>query len=78
MPFRSKGYDTERVAFLQECLTIATEVASRVRGEPASHEVIQRLAAAITEGADSDIGTRDELVDFALASLPEFRSALAN
>lgn len=78
MPFRSKEYDPDKVAFLQECLTIATEVASRVRGEPASDEVIQRLAAAIMEGADSDIGTRDELVDFALASLPEFRSALAN
>jgi uncharacterized glyoxalase superfamily protein PhnB len=78
MPFRSKGNDPETIAFLQQCLDIATEATSRLTGASPTDDLKQRLALAIMEGADADISTRDELVDFALKSLPEFRSRLAN
>lgn len=78
MPFRSKGYDPETIAFLQQCLDIATEAACRVTGALPSEELRQRLASAIMEGADAEIGNKDELIDFALRSLPEFRARLAN
>lgn len=78
MPFRSKGYDPETIAFLQQCLDIATEAACRVTGSLPSEDLRQRLASAIMEGANSDIANRDELIDFALRSLPEFRVRLAN
>lgn len=78
MPFSDNGYDPETLAFLKECLAIATDAASRVLGTPVSDQLRDRLALAIIEGAETDIGTKDELVDFALSSLPEFRSRLAN
>ena len=78
MPFRSKGYDPETIAFLQRCLDIATEVACRVTGSLPSEDLKQRLAVAIMEGAEADIGNRDELIDFALRSLPEFRARMAS
>ena len=78
VPFRSKGYDPETIAFLQQCLDIATEAACRVTGNLPSEDLKQRLALAIMEGAESDIGNKDELVDFALTSLPEFRRQMAN
>jgi hypothetical protein len=78
MPFRDKGYDPETIAFLQRCLDIATEAACRLTGALPSEDLRQRLAVAIMEGAESDIGTKDELIDFALRSLPEFRARLAN
>ena len=78
MPFRSAGFDPETIAFLQECLDIATAAAARVGNVPASEETRRTLAAAIIEGATSGIASRDELVDFALTALPPFRRALAN
>ena len=78
MPFRSKGYDPETVAFLQQCLDIATDAACRVTGSLPSEDLRQRLAAAIMEGAESDIGSKDDLIDFALRSLPEFRRQMAS
>lgn len=78
MPFRSKGYDPESIHFLQQCLDIATEAACRVTGALPSEELRQRLASAIMEGAEADIANKDELIDFALGSLPEFRRRMAN
>jgi hypothetical protein len=78
MPFRDKGYDPETVAFLQQCLDIATEAACRVTGSLPSDDLRQRLAIAIMEGAEADIGNREELIDYALRSLPEFRRTLAS
>lgn len=78
MPFRSEGYDPETVAFLQHCLDIASEAAARVTGASPGEDLKQRIALALIEGADCEIGNQDELVDFALRSLPEFRAALAN
>lgn len=78
MPFRSKGYDPETIAFLQQCLDIATEVACRTTGALPSEDLKQRLAIALMEGAEAEIGNQDELIDFALRSLPEFRKLLAN
>ena len=77
MPFRSKGYDPETIAFLQQCLDIATEAACRVTGSLPSEDLKQRLAVALMEGAEAEIGNRDELIDFALRSLPEFRKIMA-
>jgi hypothetical protein len=78
MAFRSEGYDPETIAFLQQCLDIATEAACRLTGTLPSEDLRQSLAVAIMEGAESDLGNKDELVDFALTSLPEFRRQLAN
>ncbi|HSI14305.1 MAG TPA: hypothetical protein VK961_19805 [Chthoniobacter sp.] len=78
MPFSSKGYDPETITFLQECLDISMKAACRLTGEPPSEDLRNRLAIAIMEGADSDIGNKDDLIDFALRSLPEFRVQLAD
>jgi hypothetical protein len=78
MPFSNRGYDPETVAFLQQCLDIATETARRLTGAAPDDDTRQRLALAIIEGAETDIANIEELVDFALTSLPEFRSRLAN
>lgn len=78
MPFRSKGYDPETIAFLEQCLDISTKAACRLTGALPSEDLRQRLALAIMEGAEADITSRDELIDFALKSLPEFRARLAN
>ncbi len=78
MPFRDKGYDPETIAFLQQCLDVATEAACRVTGSLPSEDLRQRLAVALMEGAEAEIGSSDELIDFALRSLPEFRRQLAN
>lgn len=78
MPFSNKGFDPETIAFLEECLAISMEVASRIIGGPVSDETKQRLAMAIMEGAELHYGNKDALVDYALASLPQFRTGLAN
>lgn len=78
MPFSSKGYDPETVAFLVQCLDVATEAACRVTGSPPTDDLRKKLAVAIMEGADTDLGNADELIDFALKSLPELRGRLAN
>jgi hypothetical protein len=78
MAISSREYDPETVAFLQRCLDMAIETAGRLRGIPPDDDLRQRLALAIIEGAETDIANVDELVDFALTSLPEFRSRLAN
>lgn len=78
MPFRSKGFDPETIAFLQHCLDIATEAACRLTGALPSEDLKQRLAASLMEGANCDITNEDDLIDFALRSLPEFRARMAN
>lgn len=78
MPFRSRGYDPETIAFLQQCLDVAIEAACRITGTPPDDDLRQRLAISIMEGADLDIGNSDDLIDFALRSLPEFRKELAS
>lgn len=78
MPFSNKGYEPETIAFLVQCLNAAMEAACQVTGSPPTDDVRKRLALAIMEGADADIGNQDDLVDFALRSLPELRNRLAN
>ncbi|MDF2994694.1 MAG: hypothetical protein K0R27_331 [Xanthobacteraceae bacterium] len=78
VPFRNKGYDPETVVFLQQCLDIATEAACRLTGSLPSEDLRQRLAIALMEGAEADLSNQDELIDFAVKSLPEFRKRLAN
>ncbi len=48
------------------------------RSRVPSDDLRKRLALAIMEGADTDLGNQDELIDFALKSLPELRGRLAN
>jgi hypothetical protein len=78
MPFSGKGYDPETIAFLVQCLDVATEAACRVTGAPPTDDLRKRLALALMEGHDTDLRNQDELIDFALKSLPELRSRLAN
>ncbi len=78
MPFSGKGYDPETITFLVQCLDVATEAACRVTGSKPNDDLRQRLALAIMEGHDTDLGNQDELIDFALRSLPELRGQLAN
>ncbi len=78
MPFSGRGYDPETIAFLVQCLNVATEAARRATGSPPTDDLRKRLALAIMEGADTDLCDQDELIDFALKSLPELRGRLAN
>jgi hypothetical protein len=78
MPFSGRGYDPETITFLVECLQVATEAACRVTGSPPTDDLRKRLALAIMEGHDTDLGNQDELIEFALRSLPELRGRLAN
>ncbi|MDF2998904.1 MAG: hypothetical protein K0R27_4541 [Xanthobacteraceae bacterium] len=78
MAISSREYDPETVAFLQQCLDVATEAVCRVTGAMPGEDLRQRLAIALMEGADYRIGSRDELIDFALRSMPEFRKSFAS
>ncbi|QJP13278.1 hypothetical protein G3545_06205 [Starkeya sp. ORNL1] len=78
MPFSGRGYDPETIAYLVQCLDVAMEKACRATGSPPSDDLRKRLALAIMEGVDTDLGNQDDLIDFALRSLPELRARLAN
>ncbi len=73
MPFRSKGYDPETIAFLRQCLDIATEAACRVTGSLPSEDLRQRLASAISGRREFRRANRDELIDFASDHCPSFQ-----
>ncbi len=78
MPFSGRGYDLETIAYLVQCLDVAMGEGVLGDGFAAKDDLRKRLALAIMEGADTDLGNQDDLIDFALRSPPGLRARLAN
>lgn len=73
MPFTKEGYDPETIQLLDEVLAKVCELAAAYRQvTPALRET---FAGALIEATTLGIQDRDELVTFALRTLPQFRKA---
>ncbi|MDF2998315.1 MAG: hypothetical protein K0R27_3952 [Xanthobacteraceae bacterium] len=73
MPFSSEGFDPEKIAFLEDCLNTACSLAPRLANVECDGEVRKKLALAILEGVASGVRAKNDLIDFALRSLPPYR-----
>ena len=75
MPFRAECFDPDEIKALEKCLDIACADAVKIGGmQPIGGELRLRLATALMEGAIAGITDQQELVDFALNTLPLFRA----
>ncbi|QJP12986.1 hypothetical protein G3545_04535 [Starkeya sp. ORNL1] len=73
MLFHEEGFDPEKIAFLEDCLDTACGLAPKLANVECNGEVRKKLALAILEGVARGMRARDELIDFALRSLPPYR-----
>lgn len=73
MSFSNESFDPEKIAFLEDCLSTACSLAPKLANVDCDGEVRKKLALAILEGVATGIRARDDLIDFALRSLPPYR-----
>ena len=78
MPFSDNEYDPETIAFLQQCLDIATGTVTVMLGVVPGPGLRNKLALAILEGSRRNIHSREDLIDFALNSLDELTAKPAS